>query len=396
MSLHFLRSSSLLQIPRRFLKTYSPTNPNQLERILQSWSSKVPVERALTLPSGFYTSRDVFELERYAIFGQNWLYAGRKDQVYKSGDYLTDQFLSEPYLINVDAAGNLHGHYNVCCHHGMRLLEEHQGHIDSNEIVCPYHGWVYDLSGRLKKALRLKSIQEFKASKVHLKPIAIETIGPFIYLNFNFSNHTNIDDSGLSSIKQIHTKYLQSTNYDRLTFITRESYPIKCNWKIFVDNYLDGGYHVPYAHKQLHSILNMTEYKVSIENNKSSVQHCTGTQRTEGHVVFAYIYPNFMINRYGPYMDTNIVVPIDEQNCIVHMDYYYDPRTTTQQLEENERNDSRRVQKEDIYLCENVQLGLQSNAYDTGRYVPTVEHGMHSFHQTLFNELEHYYRNYTK
>ncbi|UJR25545.1 hypothetical protein I4U23_006891 [Adineta vaga] len=277
----------------------------------------------------------------------------------------------------------------------MCLLQDHQGHLQSNEIVCPYHGWIYDLNGRLKKALRLKSIEQFKASKIRLKPIAIHTIGPFIYLNLNFLNHSTIEND-LSTIEHIHKKYLQSTNYEQMQFVTRESYPVKCNWKIFVDNYLDGGYHVPYAHKQLDSILNMNEYKIVIEDGKSSVQYCTGSQRTQGSVIFAYIYPNLMINRYGSFMDTNIVVPIDECNCLVHIDYYYCPQTTTKSVEENERNDSRRVQKEDIYLCENVQLGLQSQAYDTGRYVPTVEHAMHSFHQTLFNELESYYDNHMK
>jgi len=377
------------------LKTYTPSNKIQIEHLLQSWSPKIPVERALTLPSGFYTSRDIFELERYAIFGQNWLLAGRKCQLKTPGDFLTDRFLSEPYIINIDTSSILRAHYNVCCHHGMCLLKDDQGHIETNEIICPYHGWVYDLNGRLKKALRLKTIEQFKASKVHLKPISIQTIGPLLYLNFNFLNNNNIEND-LSHIKYIDQKYLSPLNYDQLEFVIRKSYHIKCNWKIFIDNYLDGGYHVPYAHKQLSSILNINEYKTVLDYPKTSVQYCTGTQRTKGEVIFAYIYPNLMINRYGSLMDTNFVVPIDERNCIVHMDYYYDPQSTTNQMEEDSRNDSHRVQKEDIYLCENVQLGLESQAYDSGRYVPTVEHAMYDFHKTLFDQLENYYNNHMK
>ena len=374
------------------MKTYSASNKNQLQGLLQSWSTKVPVEQAVTLPSGFYTSRDVFELERHAIFGENWLLAGRTSQLKIPGDYLTDCFLSEPYIINIDASSTLRAHYNVCCHHGMRLLGENQGHIETNEIVCPYHGWTYDLTGRLRKALRLKSIQQFKASKVHLKPIGVQTIGPFIFINLNFSNNQN----DISHIEHINNKYLLPTKYERMEFVTRKSYHIKCNWKIFVDNYLDGGYHVPYAHKQLSSILNMDGYKTVVDHPKTSVQYCTGTERTEGTVVFAFIYPNLMINRYGSLMDTNLVVPIDERNCVVHMDYYYDPETTTKISEEHSRKDSHRVQDEDIYLCENVQLGLESQAYDSGRYVPTVEHVMYDFHQTLFNQLESYYNDHVK
>jgi choline monooxygenase len=277
----------------------------------------------------------------------------------------------------------------------MCLLEDNQGHIKNNEIICPYHGWIYDLNGRLKKALRLKTIEQFKASKVRLRAISVQTIGPFIYLNFNFLNNDNTEND-ISHVEHINNKYLFPTNYERLEFVIRKTYPIKCNWKIFVDNYLDGGYHVPHAHKQLTSTLNMNEYKTVINHPKTSVQYCTGTQRTEGDVIFAYIYPNLMINRYGSLMDTNLVVPIDERNCVVHMDYYYDPETTTKLAEEDSRKDSHRVQKEDIYLCENVQLGLESQAYDSGRYVPTVEHAMYDFHKTLFDQLENYYNNHTK
>ncbi|CAF1053410.1 unnamed protein product [Rotaria magnacalcarata] len=377
------------------MKTCLSSNKTQLEHLLQSWSSKVPVERALTLPSGFYTSRDLFELERYAIFGQNWLLAARKSQLNSPGDYLTDRFLSEPYLINLDKSSTLLAHYNVCCHHGMCLLKDKQGHLETNEIICPYHGWIYDLNGRLKKAFRLKTIEEFKASKIRLQTIDIQTVGPFIYLNFNLLNNDTIKND-TSHLEYIHRKYLASTKYEQLEYVSRKSYHIKCNWKVFVDNYLDGGYHVPIAHKQLGSILNLNEYKTVIDHPKTSVQYCTGSQRTEGNVIFAFIYPNLMINRYGPFMDTNLVEPIDERNCVVHMDYYYCPKSTTKEVEEKSQKDSEVVQGEDIYLCENVQIGLESQAYNSGRYVPTVEHAMHDFHTTLFDQLEHYYNNHVK
>ena len=382
----------MLRVTRRHLKTYTALNRASIEPLLQSWSSVIPVERAPTLPSGFYTSRDVFELEKRAIFGQNWLWAGRASQLNRPGDFISDRFLSEPYLINVDTTSTLRAHYNVCCHHGMLLMKDGQGHVEHNEIVCPYHGWTYDLSGRLKKALRLKNIQDFQASKIRLKPISLRKVGPFVYLNFNFLDRDAAIDNDSSHIEHIDQKYLTPTNYEQLEFVARRSYPIKCNWKVFIDNYLDGGYHVPYAHKQLAATLNMKGYKTVIDHPKTSVQYCTGTERTEGTVVFAFVYPNLMINRYGSLMDTNLVVPVDESNCIVHMDYYFCPKSTTKQAEEESRNESHRVQEEDIHLCENVQRGLESQAYDSGRYVPSVEHAMFDFHKTYYEQLELYHK----
>jgi choline monooxygenase len=380
-------------VPWRGIKSFTLSNRNQIETLLDSWSSTVPVQRARTLPSGFYTSRDLFEIERHAIFGQNWLWAGRRSQFQNVGDFISGRFLSEPYLINLDASSTLRAHYNVCCHHGMCLTEKSQGRAERGEFVCPYHGWTYDLTGSLKKALRLKTIEDFKASKTHLRPIGIRTIGPFVYLNFNFPQTNElVNTNDCQHIEHIHEKYLSGSDYEQFEFVNRRSYEIKCNWKVFIDNYLDGGYHVPHAHKQLSSILNMKEYKTIIDHPRTSVQSCTGTERTEGQVIFAFIYPNLLINRYGSLMDTNIVVPIDERHCLVHIDYYRSPQLPTIVDEELSRQDSHRVQEEDIHLCENVQIGLESNAYDVGRYVPTVEHAMHDFHKTLFEEIKTFYQ----
>lgn len=342
------------------------------------------------MPSEFYLSKDVFELERHAIFGQNWLWAGRSDQLKSAGDYISGRILSEPYIVNIDSTSQLRAHYNVCCHHGMCLVSESHGQVKNQEFVCPYHGWTYNLNGRLKKALRLKNIDNFKASQIKLKPIEVQNIGPFIYVNFNFTNRTSIKED-LSHVKEIDEKYLKSTDYDQLEFITRRTYRLNCNWKIFIDNYLDGGYHVPFAHKQLTSLLDMDAYKTVIENRKSSVQYASGQERASGKVIYAFLYPNLMINRYGPYMDVNIVIPVDERTCLVHMDYFYCPKSVTKSDDEKSRIQSHRVQQEDVFLCENVQLGLESQAYDCGRYAPTVEHAMHSFHQTLYEELYAFY-----
>ena len=88
-----------------------------------------------------------------------------------------------------------------------------------------------------------------------------------------------------------------------------------------MDNYLDGGYHVSFLHKDLTTGLDINSYETEV-GDRYSLQKCKGSDadnagqkdRLGSSAVFAYLYPNMMINRYGPWMDTNVVFPISIQN----------------------------------------------------------------------------------
>ncbi|KAK1275701.1 hypothetical protein QJS04_geneDACA004079 [Acorus gramineus] len=168
------------------------------------------------------------------------------------------------------------------------------------------------------------------------------------------------------------------------------------NMNVFCDNYLDGGYHVPYAHPGLASGLRFNSYSTECFE-KVSIQSCESTPVEKGgdfdrlgsKALYAFIYPNFMINRYGPWMDTNLVLPLGASKCQVIFDYFLDSATLKddQIFIEKSLEESERVQVEDIALCEGVQKGLESPAYCSGRYAPTVEKAMHHFHCLLHEDL---------
>ncbi|KAL9274656.1 Choline monooxygenase, chloroplastic-like protein [Drosera capensis] len=159
-----------------------------------------------------------------------------------------------------------------------------------------------------------------------------------------------------------------------LSFLCRREYTIDCNWKVFCDNYLDGGYHVLYAHRGLASGLELDAYTTEIYE-KVSIQrrHCGSTggegdfDRLGSEALYAFIYPNFIINRYGPWMDTKL----GPGKCLVVFDYFLDQS----------------LKIEDIKLCEGVKRGLQSPACNCGRYAATVEKAMHHFHCLLHTNL---------
>ena len=186
-----------------------------------------------------------------------------------------------------------------------------------------------------------------------------------------------------------------------MVFMGRKEFTLNCNWKVFVDNYLDGGYHVPYAHKALAKLLSLDSYKTEVFDGYS-IQSSGGegdddkpTDRVGSKVLYAHIYPNLMLNRYGPWLDINYTFPLNEERCIVWFDWYLE-REKHDRLSQEERGkllednlmDSERVQQEDTEICERVQKGLRSQGYDWGRYSPRLEHADHDFHLRLVKDYQ--------
>jgi choline monooxygenase len=100
--------------------------------------------------------------------------------------------------------------------------------------------------------------------------------------------------------------------------------------------------------------------------------------------LYAWIYPSFMLNRYGPCLDTNYVVPLGPDRCEVRYEFFFEEGAgSAEEFVAESIEQSAVTQREDIAICESVQLGLSSSGYDRGRYAPQVEIGEHHFHRLL-------------
>jgi choline monooxygenase len=179
-----------------------------------------------------------------------------------------------------------------------------------------------------------------------------------------------------------------------LAFCERREYTLSCNWKVYVDNYLDGGYHVPHLHQSLSSVLTYTEY--TIENfdrfclqaspiDDRGADPTTAAVR-KGRALYYWIYPNLMLNWYEGHLDTNLVIPLGVDRCKVVFDFYFadlaDVAGNAQSMAVSER-----IQDEDVAICESVQRGLGSRAYGAGRLSVRREAGENLFHRLLAADL---------
>ncbi len=363
------------------------TDPS-LQRELERFHPEDPITMASTPPASWYTTPAFEAQERETVFRRRWQWVGRRDQLRAPGDYFSGDFLGWPYVVAMDTAGDLRAFYNVCSHHGTCVAE---GEGTCEQWVCPYHGWTYDLQGRLKKAPRAGAIEALKAGKLDLKPLPVDTFGPLVALHFGDPVESLADQLG--TLPDAFT----GAPFTGLTFVRRVTYDMACNWKVFVDNYLDGGYHVPHMHPGLSSRLDIGSYR-TVLGEGWSMQSCGAAEgatekdhdfsqaRLGEHADYAWIYPNFMINRYGPWMDTNRVLPLSPSRCRVEFDYYFhgvpEPGFVERSLAASDQ-----VQQEDMTICRRVQAGLDSGVYDQGVYASRFEAPMFQFHRRLAADL---------
>src|SRR5262249_515550 len=123
---------------------------------------------------------------------------------------------------------------------------------------CRYHGWTYDLCGRLRGTPEFDGVGDFRREDNGLPRLAVETWGPFVF------THAGPSQESLASWLAPLPRLAAALGIDALKFVERREFVVNCNWKVFVDNYLDGGYHVNTVHPALASVLDYSHYRTDI------------------------------------------------------------------------------------------------------------------------------------
>jgi choline monooxygenase len=358
---------------------------------LRSFDPTLPLERGKTIPNTWYTDPAIYQLERRAVFGGNWLMIGRLDQVANPGSYLTANVAGEPLLAVLDEKGTLRAFYNVCRHRAAPIMNELCG--TATKLRCRYHGWTYDLAGRLRGTPEFEGVADFDRDCQGLPEVAVATWGPLVWVHLG-KPAQSVEEYLVPLPQWVADR--RAT--DGLRFVRRQEYDVNCNWKVYVDNYLDGGYHVNTVHPALAGVLDYREYRTTIHGftalQSSPIKPAEGDDQTTrtrtGDAAYWWVYPNFMVNLYAGVMDTNLVLPLGPDRCRVVFDFYFanpDAPGRDRFIDESVAV-ADKVQEEDMQICEEVQRGLNSRSYRTGRFSVKRELAGYYFHQLLGRQLQ--------
>ena len=197
-----------------------------------------PTADARHAPGYVYAAPEMYALEKEHLFMQDWLMMAREEELAEPGDFMTFRVLGEPIVIARNGDGKLHAFANVCAHRGVEVAA---GAGNTREFSCPYHGWLYDLEGKLVGAPYMKEAEGFDPTTCRLRPLAIGTWRGCVFVSFN---------DAAPPLDSFIDRFERDFGYlhpEKCRLSTRITWDFDCNWKLVAENAMDM-YHVGVLH----------------------------------------------------------------------------------------------------------------------------------------------------
>src|SRR5262249_19842652 len=120
-----------------------------------------------------------------------------------------------------------------------------------------YHGWTYSLDGALLNAPECEGVENFQRQDFGLVPIRVEQCAGLIFVNLN--NEAPTLTSWLGKLPEQFSRF----EIEKMRLDERRVYEMECNWKTYIDNYLEG-YHLPSVHPSLNRELDYGSYTTEL------------------------------------------------------------------------------------------------------------------------------------
>lgn len=342
------------------------------------------IAKASTLPASAYTDAGIFAAEKEKIFSRTWQVVGHSASVTMPGDYFTTELIGEPLLLVRGTDKKLRGFYNVCRH---RAGPPAKGCGSAKLFRCGYHGWTYGLDGLLIHATEIDGVEGFRSEDFSLTQVRTEEWFNLIFVNLD-PNTAPLRES-LGELPQQAGRFPFAT----MKLFERRTYDMKCNWKTYVDNYLEG-YHLPSVHPGLNRELDFNAYTVEpYARHVRQFSPIRGAQpgdtsprrypeaREDLTTEYFWIFPNWMLNCYPDNVSLNIVLPLEPERSLAIFEWYLPEEDHTAPAAKASVEFSDQIQMEDVSICETVQKNLGSRSYLRGRFSVTQEKGVHAFHR---------------
>tara|TARA_E500000331_G_scaffold95548_1_gene91836 strand:- start:2269 stop:3357 length:1089 start_codon:yes stop_codon:yes gene_type:complete len=352
------------------------------------------IKIAETLPSDFYKSDKCFNELKEKVFYKSWQLIEHEsvlsinNNVYPF-DFIKD-YIDEPLILVKD---NDKDDYkcltNVCTHRANIIVTDR---CKINDLRCMYHGRKFHLNGKFKSMPEFDDAENFPRDCDDLKEFQVRRMGPFLFVGLEPS-------FDITSVFKEITERVSFIPLDKLSYRGDLSkyYLVNSHWALYCDNYLEG-FHIPFVHNDLNNVLDYGDYDTEIcENYNLQVGYAKNGEEIfdlpESHVDFGknvaayyyWLYPNIMLNFYPWGLSINIVKPISiKKTKVQFLTYVFDES----KLETGAGASLDKVEREDEFVVEGVQKGIRSKFYNTGRFSPSKEKGVHHFHSLLSKSID--------
>lgn len=309
-----------------------------------------------------YSGEDAFRADRAQILRRSWQFIGHETMWAAPGDYLAEAVGGAPVVVIRNEQGALAAFHNLCRHRAGALTPDGSGHC-GEALVCRYHGWRYALDGRLRAATDFGAAANFDPRQFSLYPVQVQTWQGLVFVNL---------DLAAAPLDELTAPLARCGTLPAFPLIERRSHTLACNWKTYVENYLEG-YHLPMVHPEFDTDVVVADYATEVEGQ---VIFASAPARDASVYAgtWAWLWPNLALNVYRHGYMVERMTAVGPETTRLDYFYFFDPARTAELAEMFKVSD--RVTAQDKQVCEEVQRNLNAGIYQGGVLSPKHEHGV--------------------
>ncbi|CAF0876817.1 unnamed protein product [Didymodactylos carnosus] len=353
------------------------------------------------LPASFYTSPEIYSLERQHIFGNDWLYAGHVAQLPSIGSYLSLILADYPIFLYRNKSNEIVAFHNQCSHRAGPIVPMSNAVTcgTQSQLKCKYHAWLYDDQGKLRATPHFGvDLTDEQKQSLALKKLAVEVLfDHLVFININESSKNN--KGALSSKLAPLASEMKQFDLEHYEYAKSSHHLLNCNWKTYCENYQDP-YHIWTVHPRLNSQIDTKHYTVTNYSTLYSIHYCPSraslsSSSLQEKYIWAFLFPNLALNLYEYAMSIEHIIPLSYDKTILSFTYFQKQGRKTKSDEELKLfEQSYEIDKttieEDKQICELVQKNLNSGVYTPGYLSPVRENGVEMFQENIKSKLEPY------
>lgn len=347
------------------------------------WRTPQALAQAHGLPGFCFTDPQLLARERDAVFARSWQYAAHVSRLAAPGDHVLIEAAERSLVLLRDDAGTLRALDNICRHRGGPLITA-DGH-DLKQLRCRYHGWTYDLAGCLKSGPELDTIPSLDPSTTRLPSARVAEWHGLVFVALDAAAPPFAE-----FVDGIEAR-LTGHALDGYELQGRVRYDVACNWKVYVENFLEG-YHVPHVHPALNALIDYRSYTTECAR-WYSLQRSPLDQAVSfygaGEVMYYYLWPNTMLDIMPGGLQLNRVMPVGADRCRIECEHYYAPGIAEREAHRISQDQALAevTQQEDFDICVRLQRAYASGAYSPGPLHPLRESGLHHWQELYRHAL---------
>jgi len=351
------------------------------------------------LPGWCYNNAELTQLEMGQVFLQKWMWVGHVADIPNTGDYQCLDIADERAVVVRDKNGGVRAFHNLCRHRGSRVAVGDRGHC-GNTLICPFHGWSYNLDGSLKNIPRSNAFPEIDKDKLGLKPLDCEVWHGLIFIRFGGEG---------KSVAETYRQAEQEIGLYRIEDMQTYDEPWRCefdlDWKSVVD--IDNeGYHVPKGHPGLFDLTGSTYTDEVLESGLARSYGSFENRRPRSPLIQNYVsslpesnylpeshrylwiywgmFPGIVITLFPDMIEVYQVYPTGYQKSVMAGACYAlaDERKQMLKARALNREINMAVGDEDVQMIKWAAEGMRSSAFD-GVLLSDLELGICSFQNQL-------------